>query len=79
MAPGFALTKASYTVARAGAGYTVMANSGGDGIDTLVNVEKLQFSDGTTNLSRGASDVGGDGKSAAISSPCRVSQHTPPT
>ncbi|UVW28628.1 DUF4214 domain-containing protein [Massilia sp. H6] len=42
----YAGSSANYTVARAIWGYTVAAKSGTDGKDTLINVERIQFSDG---------------------------------
>ena len=42
----FAGKKADYTVERAVWGHTVTAKSGADGKDTLVDVERIQFSDG---------------------------------
>lgn len=41
----FAGARATYTMARTPDGATVQAGSGSDGIDTLVNVERLVFSD----------------------------------
>jgi Ca2+-binding RTX toxin-like protein len=55
--------KANYTVGRAGNSYTVTDNVGTEGVDTLTNVEKLQFSDSTVSLGRTPGDYNGDGKS----------------
>lgn len=41
---------ANYTLTRSGGTYTVRANSGTDGTDTLTNVESLKFADMTVNL-----------------------------
>ncbi|MBI5790411.1 MAG: DUF4347 domain-containing protein [Rhodocyclales bacterium] len=64
----FALARANYTVTRVGAGYTVTANTGTDGVDTLTNVEKLQFSDQTETLAKVkvVNDFNGDGKSDVL-------------
>ena len=43
-------TRSSYTVTKTSTGYTVAANSGTGGTDTLTNVERIQFSDGTLAL-----------------------------
>ena len=45
----FSGARANYTIALAGANYTVADNRGGspDGTDTVTNVENFQFSDGT--------------------------------
>ncbi len=59
----FALAMANYTVTRVGGGYTVTANVGTEGVDTLTNVEKLQFSDQTMSLAKAVGDFNGDGKS----------------
>ncbi len=37
----------NYTITKTSTGYTVQANVGSDGVDTLVNIEKLQFTDQT--------------------------------
>lgn len=42
---GFTLGRASYTVTRNGAGFTVSARSGSDGTDSLVGIERLKFAD----------------------------------
>ncbi len=41
----FSGARAAYTVTPAGSAATVRANSGNDGTDTLINVERLKFSD----------------------------------
>ena len=41
----FSGARAGYTITRTASGYTVTHNAGTDGTDTLVNVERLQFSD----------------------------------
>ena len=40
----------SYTLSKAGSTYTVRANTGSDGTDTLTSIESLQFADKTVNL-----------------------------
>jgi Ca2+-binding RTX toxin-like protein len=52
----FSGTRSNYTITQTATGYTVKDNRGTDGTDTLVNVERLQFSD-----SRVAIDVAGNG------------------
>ncbi len=42
---GFQGPLAQYAIVRTGSGYTVSDNAGAQGMDTLVNVERLQFSD----------------------------------
>ena len=41
----FALEKSNYTVSKTAAGFLVRANSGLEGSDTLIDVERLQFTD----------------------------------
>lgn len=41
----FSLSKANYSIAKTGIGYTVSANTGTDGNDVLTHVERLQFAD----------------------------------
>ncbi len=41
----FGVVRANYVITRAGATITVKCNSGNDGTDTLVSVERLKFSD----------------------------------
>jgi Ca2+-binding RTX toxin-like protein len=54
--------KSAYSITKTGAGYTV--SGGGDGTDTLSGIERLQFSDGVTNLGgHRLVDTNGDGKS----------------
>ena len=48
--------RSGYTITRTSTGYTVVHNSGSDGTDTLVNVERLQFSDVKVAI-----DVAGNG------------------
>ncbi len=50
----------SYTVSMAGSSYTVRANTGSDGTDTLTNVERLKFSDFSVAL-----DVSGNAGTTA--------------
>lgn len=50
---------ANYTVTKSGSTYTVLANIGTDGTDTLQNVERLKFSDFTLAL-----DIDGNGGQA---------------
>jgi uncharacterized delta-60 repeat protein len=57
----FSGLKATYSIAKAGTGWTV--SGGGEGTDTLSGIEKLQFADGTVTLGARISDPGGDGKS----------------
>ena len=40
----------SYTLSKAGSTYTVRANTGSDGTDTLTSIESLHFADKTVNL-----------------------------
>jgi V8-like Glu-specific endopeptidase len=40
----------SYTITKSTSGYTVTAKSGTDGIDTLTNIERIQFTDRTVAL-----------------------------
>lgn len=42
--------RAAYTLTRNGSTYTVHANSGSDGTDTLTNIESLKFTDMSVNL-----------------------------
>lgn len=46
----FSSNLANYTLTKAASSYTVTANAGTDGTDTLVNVERLQFTDMTVSL-----------------------------
>ncbi|MDK9704379.1 MAG: FG-GAP-like repeat-containing protein, partial [Sulfuritalea sp.] len=59
--------KSEYTVFKGVGYYTVTDNNvanGDDGVDTLYGIEKLQFSDGFTNLGKAVErDFSGDGKS----------------
>jgi hypothetical protein len=48
----------SYTVTKATDGYTVKAKSGTGGTDTLTNVEHIQFSDRTINLTINSTAAG---------------------
>lgn len=50
----FAGARASYSVVHDGAGQTVTDLAGTDGTDTLANMERLQFSDRSVNLTVGA-------------------------
>lgn len=50
----------SYTVTAATNGSTVRANAGSDGTDTLSNVERLRFSDGTVALDIGKWETAGE-------------------
>lgn len=52
----FSEARAAYTITRTATGYTVSHNGGADGVDTLVNVERLQFSDAKVAI-----DINGDG------------------
>ena len=40
----------TYTITKTGSTYTVRDNTGNDGTDTLLNIERLQFADKTVNL-----------------------------
>ena len=42
--------ESDYTISLAGAGFSLKDNVGTDGIDTVVNIEKLQFSDHTLTI-----------------------------
>jgi serralysin len=42
---GFTLGQGSYTLTHTADGFTLTARSGSDGIDTLVNIERLKFAD----------------------------------
>lgn len=55
----FASSRASYTLTKSGAGFTLAAKSGSDGTDTITNVERLQFSDAKLALDTGSSAAGG--------------------
>ena len=46
----YSLSRTDYEIGVSGSGYTVHALSGSEGLDTLVNVEKLQFDDMTVDL-----------------------------
>ena len=46
----YSFGRGSYAVAITASGFTVTANSGTEGTDTLTNIERLQFSDKTVNL-----------------------------
>ena len=62
----FSGQKSGYTVTRSGSTWTVTDTNlgdGDDGVNTLTNIEVLQFSDGTRWLKTTASDFNGDGKS----------------
>lgn len=57
----FVGARANFSVARTDAGFTVTDKTGAEGTDTLVNVERIIFSDLVGNLSGLALDVGADG------------------
>ncbi|MBC8442423.1 MAG: hypothetical protein H8D87_22400 [Deltaproteobacteria bacterium] len=42
--------KGNYTITKSQAGCVIKDNVGTDGVDTLINIQKLQFSDGTIDL-----------------------------
>lgn len=42
---GFTLGRSAYTLTHTAGGFTVSAKTGSDGIDTLVNIERLKFAD----------------------------------
>jgi hypothetical protein len=46
----YASKLANYSIKKDGAGFTVTSKSGADGIDTLLNIENIQFSDVNINL-----------------------------
>ena len=56
----FSASRSSYVVVRTGSVYTVTAMSGGDGADSLTNVERLQFSDTKVGLDSAAGQVSGN-------------------
>ena len=47
---GYTATRANFTVTASGAGFTVADNTGTNGTDTLVNIERLSFTDGCLGL-----------------------------
>jgi hypothetical protein len=57
----YSSTIASYSIAKTGNYWTVAGGS--DGTDTMLNVERLQFSDALRYLGPASTDVDGDGKS----------------
>lgn len=49
----FSRNHSSYSLTKIGNSYTVHANVGTDGTDTLINIERLKFTDGTLALDTG--------------------------
>jgi Ca2+-binding RTX toxin-like protein len=60
--------RADYTVTRTPSGMTVEDGAGSDGIDTLANIERLQFSDTSLAFDMGVSESGG--KTALLLGAC---------
>ena len=56
----FSGTRADHVVTHTGNGYTVSDNAGTDGTDTLNNVERLKFSDGSIALDLGTTQSAGE-------------------
>ncbi len=61
---------ANYTIAQAGANWTIQDNTGNEGLDTVTSVRYLEFADLTWDLTTGASTTpaGGGGGGAGASS-----------
>jgi len=51
--------RSNFTVAKSGAGFTVTDTKGNEGIDTLIDVERLQFADKKLALDLGSTQNGG--------------------
>ena len=52
--------RANYTVTKTFSGYTVVDNTGSDGTDTVTNVERLKFADGTLSVDIDAGQNAGE-------------------
>jgi len=55
----YAGVRSNFTITKTPNGYTVAAKTGSEGTDTLTNIERLKFSDGTLALDVGAGEVAG--------------------
>lgn len=56
----YTISRSNFAVAKTGTGFTVIDNTGVNGIDTLQNVERLKFSDGGLALDVGATQPAGE-------------------
>ena len=55
----YAISRSNFALAKTSAGFTVTDNTGVNGTDTLLNMERLKFSDGAIALDVGATQSGG--------------------
>jgi serralysin len=56
----YAGPRSSYSIAGAAAGYTVQALTGLDGLDTLIGIERVEFSSSSVALDMGVDQPGGE-------------------
>ena len=55
----YTISRSSFAVAKTSAGFTVIDSTGTNGTDTLLNVERIKFSDGAIALDVGATQPAG--------------------
>jgi len=56
----FVGSRSNYTLSKTGSTFTVREKTGADGIDTLTNIERLQFSDGKLAIDLGVTQSAGE-------------------